>query len=88
MTVRAVESWTLQPLNGYVHEAGARLVLLMTPAGQVLAQFGFTRAVAAGEITPTHDGSPESAVPVDLEAFGQTIEACLQRLAVARILVG
>ncbi len=45
MTVRAVESWTLQPLTGYVHEAGARLVLLMTPAGQVLAQFGFTRAV-------------------------------------------
>ena len=45
MTVRAVESWTLQPLTDYVHEAGARLVLLMTPAGQVLAQFGFTRAV-------------------------------------------
>src|SRR5207249_9551234 len=27
------------------HEAGARLVLLMTPAGQVLAQSGFARAV-------------------------------------------
>lgn len=43
--VRAVETWTLEPLTTYVTEAGARLVLLMTPAGQVLAQSGFTRAV-------------------------------------------
>jgi Roadblock/LC7 domain-containing protein len=45
MTVRAVESWTVEPLTAYVQEAGARLVLLMTPAGQVLAQYGFSRAV-------------------------------------------
>ena len=45
MTVRAVETWTLDPLTTYVTEAGARLVLLMTPAGQVLAQSGFARAV-------------------------------------------
>lgn len=45
MTTRAVESWTLQPLTGFVHEAQVRLVLLMTPAGQVLAQSGFSRAV-------------------------------------------
>ena len=44
-TVRAVETWTLEPLTTYVTEAGARLVLLMTPAGQVLAQSGFLRAV-------------------------------------------
>lgn len=44
-TVRAVEMWTLEPLTTYVSEAGARLVLLMTPAGQVLAQSGFLRAV-------------------------------------------
>ncbi len=43
--VRAVETWTLEPLTTYVTESGARLVLLMTPAGQVLAQSGFTRAV-------------------------------------------
>jgi hypothetical protein len=43
--IRAVESWTLEPLTTYVHEAGARLVLLMTPAGQVLAQSGFARAM-------------------------------------------
>jgi len=44
-TVRAVETWTLEPLTTYVTEVGARLVLLMTPAGQVLAQSGFLRAV-------------------------------------------
>ncbi len=45
MSVHAVEAWTSEPLTTYVHEAAARLVLLMTPAGQVLAQYGFTRAV-------------------------------------------
>ncbi|MBI1967906.1 MAG: hypothetical protein HYS40_07935 [Gemmatimonadetes bacterium] len=45
MTARAVESWTLEPMNVFVHEAQVRLVLLMTPAGQVLAQSGFSRAV-------------------------------------------
>ena len=45
MTTRAVASWTLQPLTDFVREASARLVLLMTPAGQVLAQSGFSRAV-------------------------------------------
>ncbi len=42
---RAVESWTLAPMQRFVAEADARLALLMTPAGQVLAQHGFTRAV-------------------------------------------
>jgi Roadblock/LC7 domain-containing protein len=45
MTARAVEGWTLQPLTDFVREASVRLVLLMTPAGQVLAQFGFSRAL-------------------------------------------
>jgi hypothetical protein len=42
---RAVEEWTLDPLDAFVRESGARLTLLMTPAGQVLAQYGFARAV-------------------------------------------
>jgi len=42
---RAVEAWTVEPLDRFVVETGARLTLLMTPAGQVLAQQGFTRAV-------------------------------------------
>jgi hypothetical protein len=45
MTTRAVETWTLDPLRRFVGEAAARLVLLMTPAGQVMAQHGFARAV-------------------------------------------
>ena len=45
MTTRAVEAWTLEPLSKFVKEAGARLVLVMTSAGQVLAQHGFSRAL-------------------------------------------
>ena len=45
MTTRAVEAWTLEPLETFVKEAGARLVLLMTTAGQVMAQHGFSRAL-------------------------------------------
>lgn len=42
---RVIEAWTFDPLERFVRESGARLTLLMTPAGQVLAQFGFARAV-------------------------------------------
>jgi hypothetical protein len=45
VTTRAVEGWTLEPLRRFVGEAAVRLVLLMTPAGQVMAQHGFARAV-------------------------------------------
>jgi predicted regulator of Ras-like GTPase activity (Roadblock/LC7/MglB family) len=45
VTTRAVEAWTLEPLVKFVKEAGARLVLVMTAAGQVLAQHGFSRAM-------------------------------------------
>jgi hypothetical protein len=45
MRARAVEPWTLGPLQTFVKEAAARLVLVMTPAGQVMAQSGFARAV-------------------------------------------
>lgn len=42
---RAVEPWLFNPLERFVAETGTRLTLIMTPAGQVLAQYGFTRAV-------------------------------------------
>jgi hypothetical protein len=45
VTARAVEPWTLRPLQTFIKEAATRLVLVMTPAGQVLAQSGFSRAV-------------------------------------------
>jgi hypothetical protein len=41
----AVDPWVEKPLEAFVDEAGARLAMLMTPAGQVIAQHGFTRAV-------------------------------------------
>ena len=40
-----VEAWTEGPLVRYVGQASARLVVVMTPAGQVLAQHGFARAM-------------------------------------------
>ena len=42
---RVVEPWAADPLEKFVVESGARLVLLMSPSGQVFAQHGFTRAV-------------------------------------------
>ncbi|MGD0484177.1 MAG: roadblock/LC7 domain-containing protein [Gemmatimonadales bacterium] len=45
MTTTVVEVWTEGPLVRYVAQASARLVVVMTPAGQVLAQHGFPRAV-------------------------------------------
>jgi GMP synthase (glutamine-hydrolysing) len=39
------EKRVLEPLAKFVKEAGVRLVLVMTAAGQVLAQHGFARAV-------------------------------------------
>ncbi len=45
MTTTVVEVWTERPLLHYVGQSSARLVVVMTPAGQVLAQHGFARAV-------------------------------------------
>jgi len=42
---RVVEPWLLAPVERFVRESGARLTMVMTPSGQVLAQYGFTRAV-------------------------------------------
>ncbi len=45
MTTTVVETWTAAPLERYVAQSSARLVVVMTPAGQVLAQHGFSRAL-------------------------------------------
>jgi hypothetical protein len=45
VTARVIEPWLLAPVERFVRESGARLTLIMTPSGQVLAQHGFTRAV-------------------------------------------
>ena len=41
----SIEPWVEGPLKAFVAEADARMVLIMTTAGQVVAQYGFTRAV-------------------------------------------
>ena len=43
--MRSVEPWVVEPLNEFLSESSARLVLIMTGSGQVIAQHGFTRAL-------------------------------------------
>lgn len=43
--MRAVEPWVAGPMETFLAESQARLCLLMTTAGQVVAQHGFVRAV-------------------------------------------
>jgi hypothetical protein len=43
--MRAIEPWVLGPLRSFVSESSARLALLMTTSGQVVAQHGFTGAL-------------------------------------------
>ena len=45
MITSVVESWIEAPLERFVNEAGVELALLLHPSGQVLAQYGFARAV-------------------------------------------
>jgi hypothetical protein len=43
--MRAIEPWVEAPLADFLRESSARLVLLMTSSGQVVAQHGFTRSL-------------------------------------------
>jgi hypothetical protein len=43
--MRALEPWVEAPLAGFLAESDARLTLLMTSSGQVIAQHGFTRSL-------------------------------------------
>ena len=43
--IKSVESWARKPLGDFVRESASRLSLLMTTSGQVVAQYGFVRAV-------------------------------------------
>ena len=43
--MRAVEPWVKAPLERFLAESSARLTLLMTSSGQVVAQHGFTRSL-------------------------------------------
>jgi hypothetical protein len=41
----SVEPWIEEPLRLFVEDAGVSLALLLHPSGQVLAQYGFSRAM-------------------------------------------
>jgi hypothetical protein len=43
--MRAIEPWVSGPVQTFVNESAARLTLLMTGAGQVVAQHGFARSL-------------------------------------------
>lgn len=43
--IRAIEPWVAAPLRSFLDESEARLVLLTTSSGQVIAQHGFARSV-------------------------------------------
>lgn len=43
--MRSIEPWVVEPLDAFLAESSARVVLLMTASGQVIAQHGFTRAL-------------------------------------------
>ncbi|MBA2293369.1 MAG: hypothetical protein H0W15_13040 [Gemmatimonadales bacterium] len=43
--MRVLEPWLAEPLTGLLRESSARLALVMTASGQVVAQHGFTRSL-------------------------------------------
>lgn len=43
--MRALEPWVEAPLSAFLTESDARITLLMTGSGQVIAQHGFTRSL-------------------------------------------
>lgn len=43
--MRAIEPWVEPPLSAFLTESAARVTLLMTASGQVVAQHGFTRSL-------------------------------------------
>ena len=47
--MRALEPWVAGPLQTFIDESSARLILLMTMSGQVVAQHGFTRSRLCAE---------------------------------------
>lgn len=75
--MRTLEPWVGPPLDRFLVESEARVVLLMTAAGQVVAQHGFTRsldvmaaaALGAGIVAST----TEVARLMEQEAFGALV---------------
>jgi hypothetical protein len=75
--MRALEPWVEAPLATFVAESQVRVALLMTTAGQVVAQHGFTRsldvmtaaALGAGIVASTREIARE----MDAGPFGAVV---------------
>ena len=76
--MRTIEAWVEAPLKAFVAESQARVALLMTSSGQVVAQHGFTRsldvmtaaALGAGIIASTRELAKETRAG----SFGAVVE--------------
>jgi hypothetical protein len=73
MSITTVEAWVEAPLRKFVEEARTVLGLLLHPSGQVVAQFGFARAVdvmsACALAAAIHASSGELGKQLDGKAF-------------------
>ena len=73
MSITAVETWVEAPLRKFVEEARTVLGLLLHPSGQVVAQFGFARAVdvmsACALAAAIHASSGELGKQLEGKAF-------------------
>ena len=73
MSITAVETWVELPLRKFVEEARTVLALLLHPSGQVVAQFGFGRAVdvmsACALAAAIHASAGELGKQLDGKAF-------------------
>jgi predicted regulator of Ras-like GTPase activity (Roadblock/LC7/MglB family) len=73
MSITAVEAWVEAPLRKFVEEARTVLGLLLHPSGQVVAQFGFVRAVdvmsACALAAAIHASAGELGKQLDGKAF-------------------
>lgn len=71
--MRAIEPWVLGPLREFVDESSARLALLMTTSGQVVAQHGFAASLDLMSAAALGSGiiasSTELAVQMGWEPF-------------------
>jgi hypothetical protein len=76
--MRVLEPWLVEPLTDFVRESGARVALVMTASGQVIAQHGFTRsldvmaaaALGAGILATTRE---LASLVADDEDFGAVV---------------
>jgi hypothetical protein len=78
-----VEPWVEEPLKHFVDDARVRLALLLHPSGQVLAQYGFTRAVdvmsACALAAAIHASAGELGKMLEDKPFGALHHAGLER---------